>query len=153
MIPAPPTIPSPENPGLRAFKAIVFAFGGVVMMAVAIYSTVSTRAFVARAHRASGEVTRLNAGGSHPEVRFTTDDGQTVEYPQNGMIGGYRPGDHVTVLYDPLAPTMDPTVDTAGALWGFTAMDGLMGVVFVLAARLIWREGRAALTPPPLPGR
>ena len=153
MIPPPPS--QPENPGLRTLKAIVFALAGVVFLAVAVYSTVSTRNFVARARRAAGEVVRLNAGGAHPQVRFVTDEGQVVEYSQDGMIGGYRTGDRVTVLYDPHDPKMAPTVDTTGALWGFTSMDFLMGAVFVLVAYGISRPdpvtSSSSAVPPPIP--
>ena len=129
-----PAVPSSENPALRTLKAVVFAFAGLALIAAGIYSAVSTRGFVARARPAAGEVVRLRAGGAHPQVRFVTDEGRTIEYAQNGMIWGYRPGDHVTVLYDPQNPAMDPVIDTAGALWGFHVMDLLMGAVFVLIA-------------------
>ena len=151
MIPMPTD--RPENPALLTLKAVVFALAGVVMLATGIYSIVTTRSFLARAGRAPGEVVRLNAGGSHPQVRFVTDGGQVVEYPQNGMIWGYRPGDRVTVLYDPSVPTVDPVIDDAGALWGFDVSGLLASVVFELAAWSVWLEGRKALRPPPLPGR
>ena len=148
-----PVAPRSEDPALRTLKALVFALAGLVMLRVAVYCVVSTRDFLARAHVAEGEVVRLNAGGSHPEVRFVTDKGQEVEYPQGGMIGGYHAGDHVTVLYDPENPAMSPVLNTFGALWGFNITDFLMGAVFLLAAWSMWREGRSTLHPPPLPGR
>ena len=76
---------------------------------------------------------------AHPEVRFTTATNQVIDYPQGGMIWGYRVGDQVTVLYDPNDPAQ-PIINTRGALWGFTAMNFLLGAVFVVAAQLLWRE-------------
>ena len=129
----PPPLPRTENAALRTFKAVVFALVGVGLMVAAGFEAASTRSFLARARPAAGEVTLLRAGGSHPQVRFVTEEGRTVEYAQNGMIGGYRVGDRVTVLYDPRDPAMDPVVNTLGALWGFNVMTFLMGGVFVLA--------------------
>ena len=141
-----------DSAALGMLKAVVFALVGVGLLAGAVWEAAATRSFVARARSATGEVVRLNAGGAHPEVRFIADGGQAVEYPQGGMIWGYHPGDHVTVLYDPRAPAMGPVVDTAGALWGFNAMTFLMGAVFLLGSWSVWRESRGALNPP-LPGR
>ena len=146
MVPPPP---QPENPALRTLKAVVFGLAGLCLIVAGVYCVVSTRDFLARARTAAGEVTLLRAGGAHPQVRFVTDEGQAVEYAQNGMIWGYRPGDRVTVLYDPREPTRDPVVDTPGALWGFDVMNFLMGVVFLLAAYQMRRPDPSV--PPPLP--
>ena len=55
------------------------------------------------------------------------------------MTWGYRVGDQVTVLYDPNDPNQ-PNINARGSLWGFTAMNFLLGAVFVVAAQLVWRE-------------
>ena len=127
-----------ENPALRTLKSIVFTVVGVALMVGALCWGASTRRFVARAATAPGVVTKLNAGGAHPEVRFTTAAGETVEYPQGGMIWGYHAGDHVEVLYEPGNPAGSAVLNRPGALWGFVAMDFLMGAVFVLVAQLAW---------------
>ena len=127
-----------DNPALRRFKCIVFTLVGVGLMISAVYWAVSTRHFVGRAASAPGAVVKLNAGGAHPQVRFTTAAGEVIEYPQGGMIWGYRVGDRVEVLYEPENPNRDPVIHTPGALWGFVAMDFLMGAVFVLMAQLAW---------------
>ncbi len=127
-----------DNPALRRLKSIVFTLVGVGLMISAVYWAASTRQFVARAASAPGVVIKLNHGGAHPEVRFTTAAGEVVEYPQGGMIWGYRVGDRVEVLYEPGNPNRDPVIHTTGALWGFVAMDFLMGAVFVLTAQLVW---------------
>ena len=129
-----------DNRPLRWLKVVVFTVAGVGLMVAALWSAASTRRFVARAAAVPGTVIRLNAGGAHPEVRFTTATNQVIDYPQGGLIWGYRVGDQVTVLYDPNEP-QQPIINTRGALWGFTAMNFLLGAVFVLAAQLVWREG------------
>ena len=132
--------PPPEGAALRTFKVVLFTGVGVALMAGTLGAAAATRNFVARARSATGQVVRLNAGGSHPQVRFTTAAGEVVDYPQGGMIGGYRVGDAVEVLYDPLAPTSAPVLNTTGALWGFHVMTFLMGAGFVLMAQLArWR--------------
>lgn len=88
------------------------------------------RRFVQAASRAPGVVSRLNAGGSHPEIRFPAASGEVVDYPQGGMIGGYHLGDRVSVLYDPRRPSDGPCVDAPGALWLNTGMLFGLGAVF-----------------------
>ena len=134
MIPAA----SRDNPALRLFKVVVFTLVGLALMVGAVCWAVSTRAFVARAASAPGVVVKLNAGGAHPQVRFTTATGEAVETPQGGMIWGYRVGDKVEMLYEPDNPTGSAVINRPGALWGFVAMDFLMGAVFVLLAQLAW---------------
>ena len=135
----PTTANTPRgNPALRTLKIIVFTMVGVALMVGAVCWAVSTRRFVARAATAPGVVVKLNAGGSHPEVRFTTATGKIIEYPQGGMIWGYRVGDRVEVLYEPENPAGSAVLNRPGALWGFVAMDFLMGAAFVLLAQLAW---------------
>ena len=129
-----------DSPALRMVKIIVFTLVGVGLMISALCWAVSTWHFVARAASAPGSVVKLNAGGSHPQVRFATAAGKVIEYPQGGMIWGYRAGDKVDVLYDPQDPTTDPVIDTPGALWGFTTMDFLLGAAFAVVAQLAWRR-------------
>ena len=127
-----------ENSALRRVKSIVFTLVGVGLMIGAVGWGISTGRFMTRAASAPGVVVRLNHGGAHPEVRFTTAAGEVIEYPQGGIIWGYRVGDRVEVLYEPEHPDRDPIIHTTGALWGFVAMDFLMGAVFVLMAQLAW---------------
>ena len=131
--------PPQGNPALRTLKSIVFTLVGVGLMIGASCWAASTWRFVVRAAIAPGTVVKLNAGGAHPEIRFTTAAGQAVEYPQGGMIWGYHAGEKVEVLYDPQNPTTDPVINTSGALWGFTAMDFLLGTAFVMVAQLARR--------------
>ena len=130
---------SPDNKALRTVKIIVFTLVGLALMVSAVCWAISTRHFVARAAAAPGVVVKLNAGGAHPEIRFTTAAGQVVEYPQGGMIWGDQMGDHVEVLYTPENPTGSAVLNRPDALWGFVAMDFLMGAGFVLLSQLARR--------------
>lgn len=127
-----------DNQALRTVKIIVFTVVGLALMVGAVCWAVSTRRFVAQAVAAPGVVIRLNAGGAHPQVRFTTAAGQTIEYPQGGMIWAYRVGDKVKVLYVPENPAGSAVLNRPGALWGFVAMDFLLGAAFVLLSQLAW---------------
>jgi len=125
-------MPAAKPPSLAArLKGGVFAFAGLCVVCGAVAGVVSTRDFLRTAARAPGIVTRLNAGGFHPEIQFTVASGQRVQYPQGGMIKSYHAGESVFVLYDPHHPGQDPRLDTFGALW----MDWItlfgMGAVFI----------------------
>ncbi len=129
-----------DHPALRRVKIIVFTLVGLALMVSAVCWAVSTFHFVARAASAPGLVVKLNGGGAHPEVRFTTAAGGTIEYPQGGMIWGCRAGDRVEVLYEPENPTGSAVINRPGALWGFVAMDFTLGAGFVLLSLLAWRH-------------
>lgn len=114
----------------------LFAGVGIVLVIIAVVSGISTRRFIARSAMAEGSVIKLNAGGSHPEIKFTTGDGREIEYPQNGLIGGYQTGDKVTVLYDPEDPHQCE-LNSSGALWGVTISMAIGGVIFIGVAGLM----------------
>ncbi|MDQ2686433.1 MAG: DUF3592 domain-containing protein, partial [Armatimonadota bacterium] len=90
---------------MATFKTTLFTVIGACIILAALVSAWGTQRFVAGASSASGIVTRLNADGSHPEVRFTTADGRTIEFALNGLIFGYRVRDRVKILYNPRRPT------------------------------------------------
>ena len=122
--------PARRSPADR-LKSYVFIVVGALLFGGAVCWAWSTHAFVGAASRAPGRVTRLNAGGAHPQIAFWAADGQTYSYPQGGLIAGYKVGDRVLVLYDPQHPQQGAVVDTFGALWGFPLLMGLLGLVFV----------------------
>jgi hypothetical protein len=109
---------------------------GLVLLFLAASVAVHTRRFVAGAVRAPGFVTGTPAGGSHPIIRFTTASGEEGSFPQGGFVFGYRPGDKVTVIYDPNNPTHRTSLDTVGAIWFFPLLLGGLGVAFVAGALL-----------------
>lgn len=131
-------------------RGIVFLLAGLGLTVGTLYSAHGSLAFGRRALMAEGRVIRLNASGSHPEIRFTTKGEQTIEYPQGGMISGYAAGQRVQVLYDPFNPH-DVVLNTFGARWGFTIAFFVMGLVFVIAgAGLLWWSMRTTGRTSPL---
>lgn len=112
-------------------RGLLFAAVGLLILAVAAFEVTHRLEFLQVAQAVDGQVERLNAGGSHPQVAFTTATGQRVSYPQGGMIFGYEPGQPVRVLYDPAQPRLEPVLDTFGALWGMTVVWVLLGLAFV----------------------
>ncbi|MET0269416.1 MAG: DUF3592 domain-containing protein [Sphingomonas sp.] len=113
-------------------KAIVFVVAGIALLIAAAIAGVGVIRFKGEALRADGRVVRLNAGGSHPEIAFTTAAGERIRYPQGGLIFGYRPGDRVRILYRAERPRASASVDTAGALWAGPLLLGVLGAGFVL---------------------
>ena len=114
----------------RAKGGLFTMVGLVLTVGVCTWSLANAR-FIRSAGRAPGIVTRLNAGGSHPEISFTAKSGEVIDYPQGGMIWGYRAGQHVFVLYDLRDPSDSPCLDTIPALWFDQGMLLLLGIVFV----------------------
>ena len=113
-------------------KGTVFLALGMGLIVAAIATGLSTRHFVAHASRGEGVVTRLNAGGSHPEIEFTAASGETISFPQGGGIFGYRPGQKVQVLYAPEAPSQTACVDAFGALWFTPLILSFLGTGFTI---------------------
>lgn len=89
-----------------------FILIGGFVIAIATYSLLRTRRFVAEAVHARGEVIALRAmGGSKvtyaPVVRFTPLGGRPLEFTDEVSSNppGYRVGDQVEVLYRPHNPS------------------------------------------------
>ena len=119
-----------ESNDFKNVKVIIFIVAGtIVISAVAIWGIIN-RQFIKNAATAKGVVVKLNAGGSHPEIKFTTNDGKIIEYPQGGLISGYNTGDEVTVLYDSQNPH-NAVINDFGALWGFSLLAFVLGVSVV----------------------
>ncbi len=119
-----------SDPTTRLIGLLFSAIGGCVLL-VALAIGLSHLSFINEASSALGTVVSLNAGGSHPEIRFTTSSGEVVECPQGGFIFGYQVGDRVTVLYDGQSPH-EACVDATGALWGVPIFLLVIGGVFTV---------------------
>jgi len=102
------------------------------MLVAAVVTGIATNGFVGRAASAPGEVSRLNAGGSHPEIVFTAASGEKISYPQGGLIFGYRPGQKVRVLYSQEDPKGTARVDAFGALWFVPLMLFGLGLALII---------------------
>jgi Protein of unknown function (DUF3592) len=117
---------------------IIFALGGLALLALALRSARDAYTFVQTVSRAEGLVTGLNAGGSHPQVNFTAPANGEISIPQGGFIGGYRRGDKVQVLFDPGNPAGTATIDAFGAVWFWPLLLGGIGAVFLVGGTVTW---------------
>jgi hypothetical protein len=133
----------------RIIAGAFFVGSGVLVLGVAGLVASWSWDLVRSGAVAEGQVTELNAGGSHPQIEFHTSDGRSVSYPQDGLISGYRPGDRVRVYYRTADPNDDPCIDSTGALWGPTILIGLIGAAHLIGGiiTIVLARIRARLTP------
>ncbi|WP_210640871.1 MULTISPECIES: DUF3592 domain-containing protein [unclassified Pseudomonas] len=131
----------------KILLGLLFALIGIVLLGITVNLTLERREFLARAQTADGIVSRLNAGGSHPEIAFTAGTGEKISYPQGGLIFGYREGQSVRVHYLPEQPASSAIVDDPGALWGPSGLLGCLGLMFTIAglAKAIRQRGHGAV--------
>jgi hypothetical protein len=106
----------------------LFVLIGLGLLAAAAMLAIRTWDFLHEAAAAPGIVVALLAGGSHPQIEFTTASGRKVTYAQGGFIFGYRAGERVTVLYRPDRPDQTACIDAAGALWFSSVILGFIGL-------------------------
>jgi hypothetical protein len=121
----------PDSRIAQVLRGLLFGVIGLGCLALVAYEALDRLQFLRAAQVAEGQVESLNAGGSHPQVAFTTAAGQRISYPQGGLIFGYETGQPVRVLYLSEQPQLSAVVDDLGALWGMTALLGLLGAAFV----------------------
>ncbi len=119
--------------GYGQLKRMLFGIIGIIVVIGAVGWGISNRQFVSRSETAQGKVVKLNAGGSHPEIKFTAKDGKEFEFAQGGLIFGHQIGDEVTVYYDPQNPR-NGVINSFGALWGFPLLAFFMGFCFICVA-------------------
>ncbi len=113
------------------YKLVIFTGIGLVLLLLHSYSLYQSYKFSHHSATTNGYVSKLNAGGSHPEITFTTKDGQTISYPQNGLIFGYKVNDKVEVLYNPNTPT-EATIKSFGAQYGFEVLGLFLSLFFII---------------------
>lgn len=113
----------------NAFKAVTFLVVGGGLLIAAVATILNTLDFLDTSLVAPGQVIELNHGGSHPEVAFTTQRGERVSYPQNGLIFGLKPGDEVQVRYLPDSPRTSARADLFGSIWGWSIVTGSIGLI------------------------
>jgi hypothetical protein len=128
---------------VKFLTGALFILMGVGLVVLAIKLGIAKRQFLRDASTADGLVVRLNAGGSHPQIEFTTTSGQSVSYPQGGLIFGNRIGDRVRVLYNSGDPIKTACVDSFGALWFAPIFLLALGILCVVLG-LLSAKGAAA---------
>lgn len=120
-------------------RGLLILLVGAGALAGAAWLAVEQGRFLKVAQRAPGEVVALNAGGSHPQIRFEGSTGEAISYPQGGLIWGYREGMQVEVLYDPADPRRSAVVDDPGAIWGMSIFAGGIGAgLFLGGLWTVW---------------
>lgn len=140
----------PPGTCIYVIRSLIFGLVGAVLLAIAGYMIFARYEFLAQAQQAPGIVKVLNAGGSHPEIEFTSADNHLISYPQGGMIFGYEVGQPVQVLYRADNPQATAVIQDKGALWGTPVLLGLMGLFFVRGCRSEFSRGRKRSAIPPL---
>jgi len=130
------TMPAP-NRIATWLRGLTLLLGGAITLGFAVIDLRSTRELVEHAHHANGTVVALNAGTSHPEVRFKeAESGEQVSFPANGWVS-HRVGEQVKVLYIRRDSVMTAKLDESGALWHFPVMTALTGAGLVLASLFV----------------
>ncbi|WP_162956732.1 type VI secretion system immunity protein Tsi4, partial [Pseudomonas aeruginosa] len=90
--------------------ASLFSLLGLGLLLAGGFKTVERYHFLRTAQEAQGTVSALNAGGSHPQIDFTSVSGERISYPQGGFIFGYQVGEPVRVLYEAGRPAASAIV-------------------------------------------
>ncbi|RYY12575.1 MAG: DUF3592 domain-containing protein [Alphaproteobacteria bacterium] len=111
-----------------------FMVVGLTLLVAAATTELHTWHWLQRSVIAQGRVARLNAGGSYPEIEFTAASGETVSYPQGGLVAGWQTGDAVPVRYDPMTPARDPCIDRVAAIRTVPVAFLFAGLITITAA-------------------
>ncbi|QVN13184.1 DUF3592 domain-containing protein [Burkholderia sp. LAS2] len=114
------------------FKGISAIVIGVGLLVAAAISAQSTREFLRTSIVVPGLVVKLNAGGYHPEIQFTTKTGQQISYPQGGIVTKVKLGQRVEVRYQADDPDGSATMNVFAAIWDSTIVFAFMGVVAIV---------------------
>ncbi|CAD6514270.1 DUF3592 domain-containing protein [Paraburkholderia sabiae] len=120
------------------FRIILTFALGVAFLLGALFSAISTRAFLQASVAVPGKVVALNAGGSHPRITFVTRQGETVSYPQGGFIYGMTVGESVSVRYEEARPRTSARIDVFGAIWSTTIAFAAIGGGAIVTALTRW---------------
>ncbi|MCA8017965.1 DUF3592 domain-containing protein [Burkholderia metallica] len=114
------------------FKGISAIVIGMGLLVAAAISAQSTREFLRTSIVVPGLVVKLNAGGYHPEIQFTTKTGQQISYPQGGIVTKVELGQRVEVRYQADDPDGSATMNVFAAIWDSTIVFAFLGVVAIV---------------------
>ncbi|OKH51414.1 hypothetical protein NIES2101_18740 [Calothrix sp. HK-06] len=129
---------SQPNPEDRKAMFLIFTSLGCLSWMTAIIVSLFVLKFVDTALTADGEIIHRNNTGAHVKVRFTTADGNIIEYHQNSAVS-YKVGHKVKVLYDPENP-YNASTNAPGALWFKSTIISLIGTAFIIGAYGEWKQ-------------
>ena len=127
---------SSQSRWLDILRSLFISLVGIVLLVIAGYLLSNRLEFLDNALTADGVVSGLNAGGSHPEIAFTSAQGEQISYPQGGVIFGYQTGQPVKVHYLAERPANSAVIDDRMALWATPGVVGGMGLIFLGAGLL-----------------
>jgi len=146
-----------ERQSAGASKIIISVFLGValLMLVIALISTVSTIRALSREANAPGRVVDMTVRQSrdsetqvvneyyYPVVEFDLPDGtrKRVQLSEGSWPPEYEIGQPVTVLYDPAHP-LDARIKSLSStllMWILPGITGIVGIVFLGVTLLVWR--------------
>jgi hypothetical protein len=135
-----------------------FAIGSLVLLAIAIGSTVQRATLIFSGSSAEGtvvakkQVGHLKGGAAAyaPMVQFSASDGRTyvVTSEFSGPEAAYRFGQQVQILYTPNHP-QGARIDAFAPLWTLPLLTGVVGAAFSLVPAIVivsWLRRRRAGT-------
>src|SRR5260370_14524035 len=133
-----------------------FAIGSLVLLAIAVGSTVQRATLMLSRSRVEGtvvakkQVGRLKGGAAAyaPMLQFTAGDGRTyvVTSDLSGAESAYRFGQHVRVLYQP-DHSDGARIDAFAPLWTLPLVTGVVGAAFSIVPAIVvvnWGRRRRA---------
>jgi hypothetical protein len=130
---------------------VIFLGVGAVMLAVAVFTYLHTRTFIAGAAMADGVVienvwssssSSRSSGTYHPRVRFRANGREFVFVSSVGSSpASFRVNDAVQVYYNPENPD-NARINSFGELWLLPLIFGSLGVVFSLVGigPFVWQR-------------
>ncbi|APR34111.1 DUF3592 domain-containing protein [Paraburkholderia sp. SOS3] len=99
-----------------------------VAAAISIYLAID---FQLSSVTTAGTVLRLNAGGHHPQIAFTANDGRRYERP-TGTTRSFEAGQTILIRYRPTDPGATAMIDSTVDLWKWPLFVSFLAAAFVV---------------------
>jgi hypothetical protein len=114
---------------------------GIALVAVSVYSYISTQRFLSAAVRATGVVSQVQKTSDtfYPRISFLDKEGHIHVFDSKlrSKPPTFSVGDRVTVLYTLGSPT-DARIERFFELWFFTIVTGVIGLALNVAGVMVW---------------
>jgi hypothetical protein len=110
-------------------------FSGIALFCIQLSFLPSTVEFVRTSKVAQAEVVGLNAGGKHPQVEFTTFDGEHISVPTSSWFRSVSVGDKVEMRYDPKHPRI-ARINSLFGVWFLHLFCGVPAIVLAVGGLL-----------------